>query len=448
LDCRRSAPSLLLFIALTFSAPAWSGPAIRSEETYRQLELFARVLSYVQNNYVEPVNDRQLIYGAIKGLLDTLDPHTVFMPPEAFREMKIDTSGEFGGVGIEIAKKDQVMTVVSPIDETPAARAGIRTGDQILKIDGESTAEMDVTLAIQRMRGPAGRKVVLTIMREGFTMPRDLTLIRDRIRIVAVEGFLYGGIGHVKIKNFQERTDTSLRKELDRLRTLNGGKELRGLVLDLRNNPGGLLDQAVAVSDRFLPGNLVIVSTRGRDGHNTSEEKSRDWDTESPYPMVVLVKSGSASAAEIVAGALQDHGRAVIMGTPTFGKGSVQTIIELEDGSGLKLTIARYYTPKGRSIQEKGIIPDFVVGEQPGTLFAGKEQPRERDLRQHFKSDDQSPDPSAPPLTTNLPPHLKEWDATAKLADYQLKIALNYLNSSAPRELKTVSQTRAAEVRH
>src|SRR5262249_32797327 len=282
------------------------------------------------------------MYGAIKGMLDTLDPHTVFMPPEAFKEMKIDTSGEFGGLGLEVAKKNDVLTVVNPIEDTPAARAGIQTGDQILKIDGESTKEMDVSRAIQKMRGPPGKKASLTIMRQGFNKPRDLTLVRDRIRIVSVDGTLYDdGIGHIRVKNFQERTDVYLRKELDRLRGLNHGKELRGLVLDLRNNPGGLLDQAVAVSDRFLPGHLTIVTTRGRDGRNVSEERSKDRDTESPYPVVVLVNAGSASAAEIVAGALQDHARAVVMGTPTFGKGSVQTIIELEDGSGLKLTVAR-----------------------------------------------------------------------------------------------------------
>jgi carboxyl-terminal processing protease len=263
-------------------------------------------------------------------------------------------------------------------------------------------------------------------MREGFKMPRDLTLIRDRVRIVSVEGAIYGGIGYVKIKNFQERTDYSLRKELDRLRKLNGN-ELRGLVLDLRNNPGGLLDQAVAVSDRFLPGNLTIVSTRGRDGRNASEEKSRDRDTEMPYPLVVLVNAGSASAAEIVAGALQDHTRAVIMGTPTFGKGSVQTVIEMEDGSGLKLTIARYYTPKGRSIQEKGIVPDFIVGEEQGGLLTHPDQPREKDLRQHFKGE---PGDSVQPLVNTLPPHVKEWAVTDKLSDYQLKVALNYLNST------------------
>jgi carboxyl-terminal processing protease len=400
--------------------------AAKDDQTYKQLELFARVLSYVENNYVEPVDDQQLMYGAIKGMLDTLDPHTVFMPPEVFKEMKIDTSGEFGGLGIEIAKKNDVITVVSPIDDTPAARAGIRPGDQILQIDDELTKSMDLGRAIQKMRGPAGKRVLLTIMREGFSAPREIAIIRDHIRIISVEGALFGGIGHVKVKNFQERTDAYLRKELDRLRTLNGGKELRGLVLDLRNNPGGLLDQAVAVSDRFLPGNATIVTTKGRSGRNITEEKGKDRDTEKPYPMVVLVNAGSASASEIVAGALQDHARATIMGTQTFGKGSVQTVIELEDGSGLKLTIARYYTPKGRSIQEKGITPDFSVGDDAAPA-ASKDAPRERDLRRHFKGE---PD-EKPEVTHNLPADLKPWEVSDKLSDNQLKVALRYLNGIA-----------------
>jgi carboxyl-terminal processing protease len=340
--------------------------ADREDTTYKNLEVFARVLSYLENNYVETVDQRKLMHGAIKGMLETLDPHTVFMPPEVFKEMKIDTSGEFGGLGVEIARKGESIVVVAAIDDTPAARAGLRPGDEILRIDDELTQGRDLPWALQKMRGPAGKRVLLTIMREGFSAPREIAIIRDHIRIVSVEGALYGGIGYVKVKNFQDRTDLYLRKELDRLRGLNGGKELRGLVLDLRNNPGGLLDQAVAISDRFLPGNLAIVSTKGRNGANASEERSKDRDTEPNYPLVVLVNAGSASASEIVAGALQDHGRAVLMGTQTFGKGSVQTVIELEDGSGLKLTIARYYTPSGRSIQERGITPDFTVPDDAG----------------------------------------------------------------------------------
>ncbi len=420
---RRAALTWCLLIAV----PAAAGPTpTRGENTYKQLELFARVLSYVENNYVENVDEQQLMYGAIRGMLDTLDPHTVFMPPDVFKEMKIDTSGEFGGLGIEIARKNDNIVVVAPIDDTPAQRAGIKSGDQILKIDDEATRNMELARAIQKMRGPAGKKVMLTIMREGFNAPREFAIMRDHIRIASVEGALYNGVGHVKVKNFQERTDASLFKELERLRALNGGKELRGLVLDLRNNPGGLLDQAVAISDRFLPGNLAIVSTRGRAGGHVTEEKSKDRDTEKAYPMVVLVNAGSASASEIVAGALQDHQRAVVFGVPTFGKGSVQTVIEMEDGSGLKLTIARYYTPRGRSIQEKGIIPDFVVGEAEGTMANKTEQLREKDLKRHFKGESDSD--VADKLRPNLPENLKAWDVTDKLPDYQLKIALNYLN--------------------
>ena len=419
-----------LLALLAVPALAATNPT-RGENTYKQLELFARVLSYVENNYVENVDEQQLMYGAIRGMLDTLDPHTVFMPPDVFKEMKIDTSGEFGGLGIEIARKNDNIVVVAPIDDTPAQRAGIKSGDQILKIDDEATRNMELAHAIQKMRGPAGKKVMLVIMREGFSAPREFAIMRDHIRIASVEGALYGGVGHVKVKNFQERTDASLFKELERLRALNGGKELRGLVLDLRNNPGGLLDQAVAISDRFLPGNLTIVSTRGRAGGHVTEEKSKDRDTERPYPMVVLVNAGSASASEIVAGALQDHQRAVVFGVPTFGKGSVQTVIEMEDGSGLKLTIARYYTPRGRSIQEKGITPDFVVGESEGQTAAKTEQLREKDLKRHFKGDADA-DLDTDKLKQNLPENLKAWDVTEKLADYQLRIALTYLNGLTP----------------
>ncbi len=426
---------LALISCLVVSTFAWAAPAVpnRGESTYKQLELFARVLSYVENNYVENVDQQELMYGAIKGMLDTLDPHTVFMPPDVFKEMKIDTSGEFGGLGIEIARKNDQIIVVAPIDDTPAQRAGIKSGDQILKIDDELTRQMELSRAIQKMRGPAGKKVMLTIMREGFAQPREFAIMRDHIRIASVEGAIYGGVGHVKVKNFQERTDQSLFKELERLRGLNGNRELKGLVLDLRNNPGGLLDQAVALSDRFLPGNLTIVSTRGRSGSHVNEEKSKDRDTEKPYPMVVLVNAGSASASEIVAGALQDHQRAVILGVPTFGKGSVQTVIEMEDGSGLKLTIARYYTPRGRSIQEKGITPDFVVGEQEGgALVSRSDQVREKDLKRHFKGEGEADETEK--LKPNLPENAKPWDVTEKLTDVQLKIALNYLNqvSTAP----------------
>jgi carboxyl-terminal processing protease len=385
------------------------------------------VLSYVENNYVEPVDRRELMYGAIQGMLQTLDPHTVFMPPDVFKEMKIDTSGEFGGLGLELGKRGEDVVVTAAQDETPAARAGIRPGDAVQRVDGASTAGLEVAEVARRLRGPAGKRVLLTIMREGFSAPRELAIIRDHIRVVAVEGALHGGIAHVRVKSFQDRTDVALRKELQRLRALNGGRELQGLVLDLRNNPGGLLEEAVAVSDRFLPGELTVVTTQSRRGPPLAE-RSKDRDTEPAYPMVVLVNAGSASASEIVAGALQDHRRAVVMGQQTFGKGSVQTVIELEDGSGLKLTIARYNTPSGRSLQERGITPDFVVDEGPGAPGAPGEVVRERDLDRHFRNTSSEPAGPAAAPPRPLPAWVRDWEATRGLADAPLRAALNYLH--------------------
>jgi carboxyl-terminal processing protease len=407
------------------------------DETYRQLELFARVLSYVENNYVEPVDRQKLMYGAVKGMLETLDPHTVFMPPDVFKQMKIDTSGEYGGLGVELARKGEDVVVVAPIDDTPAARAGLRAGDVLLRVDGTSTRGMELAEVLGLLHGPAGKRVLLTIMREGFTAPRELAIVRDHIRIESVEGALYGDIAHVKLKNFQDRTDASLKRELQRLRALGGGRELRGLVLDLRNNPGGLLEEAVAVSDRFLKGGLTIVSTQSRRGAPAIEH-SRDRDTEPDYPMVVLVNAGTASASEIVAGALQDHRRAVLMGTQTFGKGSVQTVIELEDGSGLKLTIARYATPSGRSIQERGITPDYLVEEAPADR-AAEDAVRERDLERHFRNPNAEVG-AAEAVPRTLPEWVRPWEGASQVQDMALRRALDYLHGlpaapagSAPR---------------
>lgn len=446
LNAMRAVRAVVSIVSLGFTSLAFAGapaPAVnRGEATYKQLELFARVLSYVQNNYVEQVDEQQLMHGAIKGMLETLDPHTQFMPPDIFKEMKIDTSGEFGGLGIEITRRNDNIVVVAPIDDTPAQRAGIKAGDIVLKIDDEPTRNMEVARASQKMRGPAGKKVLLTIMREGFTAPREFAIIRDHIRIASVEGALYGGIGHIKVKNFQERTDASLYKELERLRAQNSGKELRGLVLDLRNNPGGLLDQAIAISDRFLGGGLPIVSTRGRSASQFTEERAKERDTEKGYPIVVLVNAGSASASEIVAGALQDHRRGVVMGVPTFGKGSVQTVIEMEDGSGLKLTIARYFTPSGRSIQESGILPDFVVPETEGGTVMRTDVLREKDLKRHFKGEAAPPDASA--VKISLPDNLKPWDVGDAVEDYQLKVALKYLNGSGANDGRNTARAPKA----
>jgi carboxyl-terminal processing protease len=397
---------------------------------YRKLDIFARVLSYVENNYVEEVDEKALIYGAIKGMLGTLDPHTLFMPPDEYSEMKTDTSGEFGGLGLEVTVTDDRLQVVSPIDDTPAARAGILAGDRILEIDGTSTKGMTVPEAVRKMRGPAGSRVKLTIFRGGFSEPRAFVLLRDRVRVVSVDSRLYpGGYGYVRIKSFQDRTDQYLGRALDDLRKQNGGKELAGLVLDLRNNPGGLLDEAVRVSDRFIEDG-VIVSTEGRNRAHVEVERAHKAGTEAPYPMIVLVNGGSASASEIVGGALQDYGRAVIMGTTSFGKGSVQTVIDLEDGSGLKLTIARYYTPKHRSIQEKGIHPDVVVTENPPPPAEGTKLLREADLKGSLKGDGNKVASASPP------------------DDYQLRTALDTLRTweifkaSLPPQGKTAAAER------
>ncbi len=423
-SARSGALALGLLLLLAAPAQAQQEPAREGgDATYEQLELFARVLSYVENSYVEDVDRQQLMYGAIQGMLDKLDPHTVFMPPDVFRELKLDTSGEFAGLGMELARENEKLVVVAPVDGAPAARAGVRAGDEIVRIDGVSTQGMPLAEALRRMRGAAGEKVTLGLLRTGFRAPQDIAVVREHLRIVSVEGTLYEGLAHVRLKNFQDRTDAQLRKELARLRALNGGKPLRGLVLDLRNNPGGLLDEAVAVADRFLPGDLPIVRTRGRNGSGATEERSRERDTEPPYPLVVLVNAGSASASEIVAGALQDHRRAVVMGSQTFGKGSVQTVIELADGSGLKLTIARYYTPSGRSIQERGITPDVLLPDADD----GAPAVRERDLERHFKAEPAA-GAAAVAVAAALPATVREWPATAGVKDFVLRTALDYLH--------------------
>jgi len=390
-----------------------------ASQPYRPLDVFSEVLAYVENNYVEDVKEKELVYGAIDGMVARLDPHSLFMRPDVYKLMRDETSGEFDGVGIELTVKDDQLTVVSPIADSPGERAGIQPGDRIVKVDGAPTRDLTLVEVIRRLKGAAGTKVVLEIMRDGFTAPQSLTLVRDRVRTVSVEArVLDPGLGYVyvKVKSFQDRTDRALKKALDDARASLQG-EIRGLVLDLRNDPGGLLDQAVKVSDRFLSSG-VIVTTEGRNKRNVEVEKAREKDTEPPYPMIVLVNKGTASASEIVAGALQDHGRAVIMGTQTFGKGSVQTVIELEDGSGLKLTIAKYFTPKHRSIQELGIAPDVVVADAAPQAKPEEDQPAERDLKRHFKNDraDAQAAGKAKPAS---------WTD-----DYQLRTAVDYLKAA------------------
>jgi len=391
--------------------------AARKSEPYRPLDVFADVLAHVENSYVEEVDEKELVYGAIDGLVGRLDPHTVFLRPELFKSLRDETSGEFDGLGLELTVKDDKITVVSPMADSPGERAGLQPGDRLVSIDGAATREMTLADASRRLKGAVGTKVVLEIMRDGFTAPQKLTLVRDRIRTQSVDWRVLDAqrrYAYVRVKAFQERTDRGVKKALDEARAALKG-ELRGLVLDLRNDPGGLLDQAVRITDLWLASG-IIVTTEGRARRNVEVEKAREKDTEPGYPLIVLVNKGTASASEIVAGALQDHQRAVIMGTQTFGKGSVQTIIELEDGAGLKLTVARYFTPRHRSIQELGITPDVVVADAAPPVR--EDGPAERDLKRHLRNEGRLEGvdrPAAP--------------AAGPGEDYQLRTALDYLKA-------------------
>ena len=364
--------------------------AAESGNDYESIELFTDVLKIVQKNYVEEVDTKKLVYGAINGMLSSLDPHSSFLPPDMYKELKIETKGSFGGLGIEITVKDGYLTVISPIEDTPAFRAGIKAGDQILKIEEKLTKDMTIIDAVKRMRGPKGSKVTITIMREGFDKPKEFTLVRDIIQVKSIKfKTLDDGYGYVRIAQFQEKTDEDLLKALVALKAENAGS-LKGLILDMRNDPGGLLDQAVRVAEHFIAEGELLVYTEGRDQDSKMRFTSRKGKKEIGYPMVVLINGGSASASEIVAGALQDHNRAVILGTQSFGKGSVQTIIPLSEDSGLRLTTAKYFTPKGRSIQAKGITPDIIVESLEITAAEKKDtlSIREKDLDNHFSTED------------------------------------------------------------
>ena len=345
-------------------------------ETYEELKTFSEVLTQVQKNYVEETKVKDLVQGAIRGMLSTLDPHSAYMTPEMYKEMQVETKGEFGGVGIQIGVKENRLAVIAPIEGTPAYRAGIKSGDFITKVNDETTKDLTLMDAVQKMRGPKGSKVNLTIQRDGTPDPLQFTLVRDTIKIESVKSKVLDNIGYVRLTQFQESTGRDLSKVLKQFKE----QKLQSTILDLRNNPGGLLTAAVEVSEQFLPGGKLVVYTKGRESKK-DEWISKGKDQMDDSPMIVLVNEGSASASEIVAGALQDYGRAVIVGTTSFGKGSVQTILPLGDGSGLRLTTAKYYTPKGRSIQSTGITPDIVVKPQPPTTVAkaGEAKPGEKE---------------------------------------------------------------------
>lgn len=344
------------------------------KEDYESLETFTNILAIVKKNYVDEVNTKEMITGAINGMLNSMDPHSAYLTPELYKELQMDTQGRFGGLGIEITVRNGILTVVSPIEDTPAFKAGVKAGDQILKIEDEFTKDMTIMQAVKKMRGPKGSKINLSIKREGGSDLLNFSIVRDTIRVQSVRSrMLEEGYAYIRLAQFQERSDRDLQRALEKLSSEKGG--IKGLVLDLRNNPGGLLTQAVRVADLFLDSGLIVY-TEGRSDNQKQKYFARKEGSWTDIPMVALVNGGSASASEIVAGALQDHKRAVILGTKTFGKGSVQTILPLDDNSALRLTTARYYTPKGRSIQATGIVPDIIMENVPVQETKAEEKKR------------------------------------------------------------------------
>ena len=362
-----------------------------SEETYEGLKTFSDVIELIEKEYVDDVDAKELIQNAIQGMVQSLDPHSALLPREAFEDLQIDTKGKFTGIGIHITMQDGFVTVISPIEDTPAYRAGIKARDRIVKVDGKVTK--DLREAVNMIRGPKGTKVVVTIIREGAKKPLDFEMIRDVIPIVSVKSImLKPGYAYIRVSQFAGNTTDELEKALSEMES--GQEPLKGLILDLRDNGGGLLNQSIKVSDLFLDDGKIL-SIEGRNKKNTKVFKATPSQVQRTYPMVVLINSGSASASEIVAGALQDQKRALILGTTSFGKGSVQTVETLRDGSGLKLTIARYFTPNGRSIQAKGIEPDIVLKHRRIDISELKDDEgliKEKDLENHLDAQPEQDD--------------------------------------------------------
>lgn len=415
-----------------------------AEERYSDLQNFSKVLNLVQQYYVEPVDTKKLIYGAIKGMLRELDPHTNFLPPDIFKDFETETSGEFGGLGIEISIQNSILTIISPIEDTPAWEAGIKAGDKVIAVDGKSTKGLSLVEASQLMRGKRGSKTVLTIVRENEDEPRDFAIVRGSVKIKSVKYTdLEEGYAYVRITSFIENTSRDLEKILADHTSKN--KDLKGVIIDLRRNPGGLLDQAVKISDLFIKDG-VIVSTIGREAQNKEVISATKKAPYTNFPLIVLMNEYSASASEIVAGALQDNKRAVIMGQKSFGKGSVQSVVKLGDGSGLKLTVARYYTPSGRSIQAEGITPDVeledVDSEAFGKAIIKNKGAREKDIQGHLLGEKEKAK-AKEANTSSSKKDVSAWwkdvgskkdtnmNAKEKLvaSDYQIYQAYNYLKA-------------------
>ena len=408
---------LTLFIKWIVSGSSVTKTALaENRDIYKNLKLFNEVLDLIDKNYVEAIDSKKVIEGAIKGMTRSLDPHSSFMNADMYKELQVDTKGAFGGLGIEISIQDDIITVVSPIEDTPAYKGGIKAQDQIIAIEGESTKGFSLFDAVQKLRGPKGTQVTITIMREGFEKPKDFTITRDIIKIISVKHkMLENRIGYIRIASFHENTATETKKALKKFET--GENSLNGLIIDVRNNPGGLLDQAIKVSDIFLKKG-VVVSTRGRRKAADKTYQATDDGNEPTCPIVVLINRGSASASEILAGALRDNNRALLLGTQTFGKGSVQIVIPLDDGSALKLTTAKYFTPDGISIQAKGITPDIVVEHVKQNNDNHTAGIGEKDLKGHLKGEKEDTE-------------VKDNSGEAQLlqSDNQLKRAVDLLKS-------------------
>ena len=422
----------LLAVSFAILGPGvYRGLTDNREQTYEGLKLFSDVIDLVEKNYVDEVDPKKLIENAIQGMVSSLDPHSSLLTPEAFKELQIDTQGEFTGIGIHVTMRDNLVTVISPIDGTPAYKAGIKAGDKIVKVDGIATE--DLRDAVKRMRGPKGTEVTITIIREGESKPLEFKLVRDVIPIYSVKATtLQPGYGYVWVTNFRENTYDDLVAALDKLEAEN--KPMKGLIFDLRDNPGGVLDQAIQISDLFLDSGTIMTSKGRLKRHNRTYVAHKNDSKPHPYPIVVLINGGSASASEIVAGALQDQKRALIVGTTSFGKGSVQAIENLRDGYALKLTIARYYTPSGRSIQAKGVEPDIVVPHKILEATGGDQKRlfKEKDLANHLDAEptggkQKTPAKKVKSESEKSPAGLSPLDPKQLLIDSQVRRALDVL---------------------
>jgi carboxyl-terminal processing protease len=425
----------IIAVALWILGPGfYRDLSANSEETYEGLKLFSDVIEIVERNYVDPVDSKKLIEDAIQGMVSSLDPHSALLTPDAFKELQIDTQGEFTGIGIQVTIRNNLVTVIAPIEGTPAYRAGIKAGDKIVKVDGDPTE--DLRDAVKRMRGPKGTEVIITVLREETPNPIEFKIIRDVIPIHSVKAMMLNpGYGYIWVTNFRDNTTDDLLEAIGKLEKKS--KTMKGLILDLRDNPGGILSQAIQVADLFLEDG-EILSIKGRLKKNTKVFYAHKNKVPRDYPIVVLINAGSASASEIVAGALQDQKRALVLGTTSFGKGSVQTVESLRDGYGLKFTIARYYTPSGRSIQAKGVEPDIIIPHRTITKedIRVERKLKESDLKNHLKSNSKkasetqpAPNPKDPSVQTKQPAGKGDLEKDLLMSDNQVLRALDILIS-------------------